>query len=158
MHPSLYFDNVVFTLTEEVAGTPVDVSCSATGATLSPDTPVETRNKLCGKGKAVGETDWTLELDYDQDWDLGAAAALSFFLVTHEGQEATAELSWEDGKVTATATVLIVPGTFGGTAGEVAEASIELPVLGQPTFEPIAGGGATATEAATEAEPVDVGV
>lgn len=152
-NPSLYFDNVVLTVsTVDPVGTPVDVSCSSTGATLTPDTPVETRAKLCGKGKAVGETDWTLELDYDQDWDLGEAAALSFFLASNAGAEATAELSWEAGKVDATATVLIVPGPFGGTAGEVAEASVELPVLGQPTFAPLA---VTQTAGTRTAEPVN---
>ncbi len=136
---SLYFENIVFEVTgpEVTPGPPgpsSDVSCSGRGVVFTPDTPIEDRNKLCGKGKAVGETSWTLDVDYDQDWDEGAAASLSFFLINNNGKQGTVTVTWPAAETEATADILITPGPFGGTAGEVAEGTVSLPVLGQPTF------------------------
>ncbi len=136
---SLYFENVVFEVTgpEVTPGTPgptIDVSCSGRGVVFTPDTPIEERTKLCGKGKAVGETSWTLDLDYDQDWDEGQAASLSFFLIANNGKTSTVTVQWPGADTQATASVIITPGPYGGTAGEVAEGTVSLPVLGQPSF------------------------
>lgn len=144
---SLYFQNVKFEVTEPgaSAGETLDVSCSGRGVTLTPDTPIEDRTKLCGKGKAVGETSWTADLDYDQDWD--DPQGLSFYLFNFNGQEATTTITWPDALTIATATIIITPGPFGGTAGEVAEGTVSLPVLGQPTLAamppPVTATGAT---------------
>jgi hypothetical protein len=150
---SLYFENIVFEVTgpEVTPGTPgptIDVSCSGRGVVLTPDTPIEERTKLCGKGKAVGETSWTLDLDYDQDWNEGDAASLSFFLINNNGKQGTATITWAAADTVAEVDIIITPGPYGGTAGEVAEGTVSLPVLGQPAFtNPIATGTTTAAEA-----------
>jgi hypothetical protein len=158
---SLYFENIVFEVTgpEVTPGTPgptIDVSCSGRGVVLTPDTPIEDRNKLCGKGKAVGETSWTLDVDYDQDWNEGAAASLSMFLIANNGKQGSVTISWPAADTQATADILITPGPFGGTAGEVAEGTVSLPVLGQPSFTtPIATTTATATGEQADTEFVE---
>jgi hypothetical protein len=155
---SLYFENIVFEVTGPeaspgVPGPSIDVSCSGRGVVFTPDTPIEDRNKLCGKGKAVGETSWTLDVDYDQDWDEGDAASLSFFLINNNGKQGTVTVTWPAAETEATADILITPGPFGGTAGEVAEGTVSLPVLGQPTFiNPIP---VTTTASTAEGEQVE---
>jgi hypothetical protein len=158
---SLYFENIVFEVTgpEVTPGTPgptIDVSCSGRGAVLTPDTPIEDRNKLCGKGKAVGETSWTLDVDYDQDWNEGDAASLSFFLINNNGKQGTATITWPAADTSAEVDILITPGPYGGAAGEVAEGTVSLPVLGQPVFtNPIAATTATATGEQADTEFVE---
>jgi hypothetical protein len=142
---SHYFDTVEFTFTSaDTVPVVTTVSCQVRAATLTPDTPVDTRRTLCGPSKAVGVPDWTLSVDYDQDWD---AAGISTFLIDHVGAEMAFKLDWTEGLSTAEGTILVIPGPWGGTAGEVAEGTVDLPVIGQPTFtafDPAAGGGLAA--------------
>lgn len=137
-----YFDDVTFTLT--VAGTEVDVSCDVTAATLTPDTPEEIRKRLCGQKTVTGKTTWSLELTWDQNWAVGGAGppvvdpGLSKFLIDHDGELADFSIQWPLEDTEATGTLRCKPGPFGGTAGEIAEASLTLGLDGEPTFAPIA--------------------
>jgi len=139
-----YFDDVVLTLTPE-SGTPPgsDFSCDALGALLEPDVAEETRKYLCGPRTYTSAPVWKLTIDYDQNWEAGTG--LSDWLQTHAGELATAVIQSSTLAQEATATVRVKPGPFGGTAGEIAEGSVELTVDDQPTFAPY-------TPAAREAE------
>ncbi len=78
-------------------------------------------------------TDWTLELEYAQDWE--TANSLSTYLLTNAGTSKTVKIQPQSGvgKKTFTVTVTIVPGPVGGPVGEFAAASVSMPVTGQPT-------------------------
>lgn len=78
-------------------------------------------------------TDWTLELEYAQDWE--TANSLSTYLLTNAGTTKTVKLQPQSGvgKKTFTVTVTIVPGPVGGPVNEYATASVSMPVTGQPT-------------------------
>jgi hypothetical protein len=150
-----YFDDVILTLTAPSGtGVEVDVSCDVTAATLTPDTPEEVRKRLCGSKTLVGTTTWVLELEYDQNWSAGEAGppvvaqGLSAYLDEHAGELADFSLEWPLEGITATGVVRLKPAAYGGTAGEVAEASVSLGLDGQPTFTPST---ATAATASTDA-------
>lgn len=143
-----FFDDITLTLTV-AGGTAVetDVSCDITAATLTPDTPEEVRNRLCGPRTVTGTTTWTLDLEWDQNWSEGSAGppvvepGLSWFLHEHHGELASFEITWPLEGTVATGTVRLKEGPFGGTGGEMAEATLSLGVDGQPTFAPIAATG-----------------
>jgi len=134
-----YFDDVTLTLTVE-GGAAVDVSCDVTAATLVPETPEEIRKRLCGPTTLVGTTTWGLELEYDQNWAAGSAGppvvsqGISSFLAAHAGELADFTIEWPAEGETATGKVRLKAGPYGGTAGEVAEASVTLGLDGVPTF------------------------
>lgn len=77
-------------------------------------------------------TDWTLELEYAQDWE--TVNSLSLYLLTNAGTSKTVKLQPNSGvgKKTFTVTVTIVPGPIGGAVSEYATASVSMPVTGQP--------------------------
>ena len=139
-----YFDDVTLTLTVPTGtGTATDVSCDVTAATLTPDTPEEIRKRLCGQKTVTGATTWTLDLEYDQNWAEGSAGppivaqGLSSFLSEHAGELADFVIEWPLEDTQATGVVRLKPGPYGGTAGEIAEASVELGLDGAPVFAPI---------------------
>jgi hypothetical protein len=139
-----YFDDVTLTLTAPTGtGTAADVSCDVTAATLTPDTPEEVRKRLCGQKTVTGKTTWTLELTWDQNWAPGSAGppvvdvGLSQFLLEHDGELADFTLTWPLEATEASGVLRCKPGAFGGTAGEIAEASLTLGLDGAPTFGPI---------------------
>lgn len=137
-----YFDDVVLTLTVAGGGTATDISCDVTAATLTPDTPEEQRSRLCGKKTVTGQTTWTLDLEYDQNWSVGSVGppvvgpGLSWFLQENAGSLADFSIVWSLEDTEATGQVRIKPGPYGGTAGEIAEATVTLGVDGQPVFGP----------------------
>jgi len=154
-----YFDDVVLTLAvQNGTPAPVDFSCDITAATLTPDTPEEVRKRLCGPTTVVGATAWTLELDLDQNWSPGEAGppvvaqGLSQFLSVNHGRLADFVIQWPLEETEATGVVRLKTGPFGGTAGEVAEASVELGVEGEPTFGPITAPLGTETEPSVDTE------
>ena len=134
-----YFDDVTLTLTVQPAGTAEDFSCDITAATLTPDTPEEIRKRLCGQRTVTGATTWTLDLELDQNWatDTPGPAGLSMFLSENHGALADFVIQWPLEAIQATGTVRVKTGPFGGTAGEIAEGSVELGLDGEPTFGPI---------------------
>jgi hypothetical protein len=140
-----YFDDVTLTLTVPTGtGTATDVSCDVTAATLTPDTPEEIRKRLCGQKTVTGTTTWVLDLEYDQNWAPGSpgppvvAMGLSQFLSTHHGELADFVIEWPLEATQATGQVRLKTGPYGGTAGEIAEASVSLGLDGEPVFGPLA--------------------
>jgi hypothetical protein len=77
-------------------------------------------------------TDWTLELNYAQDWE--TANSLSNYLMANAGTTKVAKLQPVSGvgKKTFTVTVTIVPGPIGGNINEYAAATVSMSVTGQP--------------------------
>jgi hypothetical protein len=157
-----YFDDVTLTLTAPTGtGTAADVSCDVTAATLTPDTPEEVRKRLCGQKTVTGTTTWTLELTWDQNWAPGSAGppvvdvGLSQFLLEHDGELADFSIVWPLEATEATGILRCKPGAFGGTAGEIAEATLTLGLDGAPTFGPITM--TTTTDVDQGDEDVDAG-
>jgi hypothetical protein len=156
-----YFDDVTLTLTAESDGVEVDVSCDVTAATLTPDTPEEVRKRLCGQKTVTGTTTWTLELTWDQNWATGATGppvvdpGLSTFLQEHDGELAAFSIVWPLEATEATGNLRCKPGAFGGTAGEIAEASLTLGLDGPPTFGPITGTAASASSSPETGEDAE---
>lgn len=81
-------------------------------------------------------SDWTLSLDYAQDW--ATTSSLSQYLFTNEGT--TKVITFKPKKPatgtapTWTATVIITPGAIGGSVDSVAAASVTLGVQGKPVL------------------------
>lgn len=76
--------------------------------------------------------DWTATVGYAQDL---APAGFARYLHDHEGEQVTATFEPIDDGPTVTATLVLAPGTIGGTAdGNTATASVQLAVVGRPTF------------------------
>jgi hypothetical protein len=150
-----YFDDVVLTIAAE--GDPAvppepDFSCDALGATLKPATTTTTRNYLCGTQTIVSDATWTLTLDFEQNY---LPDGLSTYLFDHAGEKANVTIdATTSHQVVATCVATLVPSDFGGKAGEIAEATIDLGCDGQPTFTPAAVQAAQA-DAAGELEDVE---
>lgn len=76
--------------------------------------------------------DWTLTLNTAQDLSTGS---LTRYLLANQGQTKACVFTPVGGGAAVSASVLIVPGALGGTAdGNLAQASVQLPVLGTPTI------------------------
>lgn len=129
----VYFDDVTLTIKAEsdVTTPEPDFSCDARGAILNPESTVTTRNYLCGPKTSVSDPVWTATVDFDQNWQ---ADGLSQYLVDHAGEKANVVIQSSTLGKAATFTATLVPGPFGGTAGEIAEATVELGVDDQPSF------------------------
>ncbi len=108
-------------------------------AVLNPSTSIEKKKWQGGTPTATFTdvatpvTDWTLELDYVQDWD--TPNSLCNYLLTNAGQEKAAKLQPKAGAAGKTfgVTVTIVPGPMGGPIGDYPAGTVSLPVTGQPT-------------------------
>lgn len=79
---------------------------------------------------------WVCTLAYAQDWD--TADSLSRYLFEHEGEEIEATFEPVKGGPSVTATLIIAPGSMGGTVDQVGTATVALGVQGKPTLEPLA--------------------
>lgn len=75
---------------------------------------------------------WQCNLTYAQDWE--TTNSLSRYLHDHEGETVAATFEPKSGGASFTATLLIVPGSIGGTVDAVAEASVSLGVQGKPQY------------------------
>lgn len=80
--------------------------------------------------------EWTANLGFAQDLD---ATGLLRYLHENEGTEVAAVFTPEAAGPTVSATIVLSPGTIGGTAdGNIATGSVSLAVIGKPTFaEPV---------------------
>lgn len=89
-------------------------------------------------GNVVRDTnaaEWTATIGYAQDL---AAGGFARWLHDHEGETVTATFEPVDDGPTVTATLVISPGTIGGTAdGNTVTASVQLAVVGRPEFSEV---------------------
>lgn len=81
---------------------------------------------------------WTCTLAYAQDWV--TADSLSQYLHEHEGESVAATFVPKvgTGQPSVTATLIITPGSIGGTVDSFATATVTLGVSGKPTIVPAA--------------------
>lgn len=103
---------------------------------FDPNTPISVWKGLTPAAvfQDVAATEWTVTLDYAQDFE--TANSLAQYLMANPGKQVTAEFTPKKGtgakKVTAAIT--LVPGGIGGGVGEFATSSVTLPVSGQPAI------------------------
>lgn len=136
-----------------------DYSCQVTEArvTASPNT-TDVPATFCEPASTINvPSSFTLELNGLQDW--GEADSFSEYLFVHDAEQVMFQL-FLDGVVepSATGTVSIAAGDFGGVAGEPLTFTASLPILGKPTINDSAGvplgAAAQGVQAQPEEEPV----
>ncbi|WNM25242.1 hypothetical protein [Demequina capsici] len=115
-----------------IAGT--DYGAEASSVTLTPTTPVTTWKGLkpTATYSSAGNPTWALDMMVGTDWD--DAASLARYLFEHVGEEVALEFRPKSGGAGITANVILIPGAIGGQVDTDSEASVSLPVTGQPTF------------------------
>ena len=140
----VFMRNVLLTL-KTGAGTPAEYQCNVSEARVQV-TPgdIVTYRTLCTSGvfSSASPPEYALVLTAVQDWDTTAGseglaaflwanegATLDFVLNIH-GEAATASAS----KPKMTGQVVCIPGDYGGTVGEYAEFTVELPCVAKPTM------------------------
>ncbi len=82
--------------------------------------------------RQAGTPEWTLELQYAQDF--ATATSLSNYLLTNAGQTVVADLYPVVGGPGYRCSVVVVPGELGGQVGNAQTATVTLEVVGQPTL------------------------
>jgi hypothetical protein len=78
---------------------------------------------------------WVCNLALAQDWD--TADSLSRYLFEQEGDEVVAVFEPVAGGSSITATIIIAPGSIGGTVDAVGVSTVSLGVKGKPALEAI---------------------
>lgn len=116
----------------------VDYKCAIIGATLTPTASVVEWSTACpdGQGSDVGVTKWTLDLDYAYD---PAAASLSTILADNAGDIVDFEFTPDvvnNPTRTRIGSVRLIPGPEGGTVDSLAQQSVSLPLVGEPSWGP----------------------
>lgn len=84
----------------------------------------------------AGLATWVANLALAQDWE--TENSLSQYLHEHEGEKVEVAFEPVNGGASVTATIIIVPGSIGGTVDSVATSSVSCPVDGKPAFGPAA--------------------
>lgn len=113
---------------------PLDITCQVQDARIVSTTPNITVQTLCGASVTANTalTARTLDITFLQDW---RSSGVSKYLHDHHGQ--TAAFVWTpstDGTPSATGTVQIIEGSFGGAAGVPADDRVSLPIVGTVTY------------------------
>lgn len=127
----LYLKDVILTVdgdTYEKHVSGVTITPSVATATFKGLEPTATYSQ-------ASTATWTVDLTYVQDWE--TADSLSAYLFNNAGSEITMSFKPESGTGgTFSATVIVVPGSVGGTVDAYATSTVSLPVQGQPTYTP----------------------
>lgn len=112
-----------------------DHSAAVTSALFNPNTSVQRWRGLSATSqKRKYTTDWTLDLNFGQDWE--TLNSLTPYLRANEGAEVAVTLKpRSDSGPTFTATVLVPPVPIGGTAEQYATASISLGCTAAPVSD-----------------------
>lgn len=106
---------------------------------------VPTTSTVIFKGAAPGatftdvtEASWVANVEYAQDWE--TPGSLSNYLHEHAGETVEVEFVPRRGvdQPSVTATVVLVPGSIGGTVDQTAKGSVSLGVQGKPVITPAA--------------------
>jgi hypothetical protein len=113
-----------------------DVSAECSAVTLTPKPTVHT---FKGGGATPAdykdlEMDWSLDVTYAQDW--ATATSLGRYLLAHIGETITG-VEFEPKAAAGpkfTVSILITPGSAGGTGRGHAVSTVSLEVVGQPVF------------------------
>lgn len=110
-----------------------DFTAAVSQVEFVPSTSASTWRGIGGnvvRDQSIAE--WACTLGLAQDLD---PAGLLRYLLDHEGDEVDAVFTPKSGGPDVEATLILSPGTIGGTAdGNIATASVTLAVVGAPTF------------------------
>lgn len=99
---------------------------------LTPTTPTAIFQGIDGTQSGVaGDPTWVLAIGFAQDHV--TAASVSKYLLAHHGEEKTIVFTPQNGGDSYSVDVLCIPSEIGGDAGTLQKASVQLPVIGQPT-------------------------
>lgn len=100
---------------------------------FDPSTSVQTWKGLSPAAvfSAGTSATWTATLAYAQDWE--TTNSLSRFLFDHEGEKLACHFEPANGGAGWDATLIIAPGSIGGTVDAYATATVTLGVDGRPT-------------------------
>lgn len=82
----------------------------------------------------TGTAEWVCNLAFAQDWE--TANSLARYLFDNEGEEIAVEFEPKSGGASIYATLIVTPGSIGGTVDAVATSSVALGVQGKPSFTP----------------------
>lgn len=101
---------------------------------LVPSTSVETFTALSPGAvyTDVSPATWTCVLTFVQDW--GTAGSLSKYLFDHEGDTISATFEPIAGGATVTVSLVVAPGSIGGTIGGATTSTVTLGVVGKPAI------------------------
>lgn len=112
---------------------------AVSGVTFTPSVTTATFKGLnpAAVYSASGSATWMVQLDYVQDWE--TADSLSAYLFNNQGEEIAVTFKPRSGTgPTVSGTIIVVSGSIGGTVDSYATASVQLPMIGQPTITPAA--------------------
>lgn len=110
-----------------------DYTAAVTSCALVPTAPTASVTDIGGGVQQfVGENTWQAQIAYNQDWT--TTGSLSQKLIEWHGQSKTFTYTPEDGGQAATFTARVVAGQFGGAAATIHSATVNLLIIGQPTF------------------------
>lgn len=111
-----------------------DYQSHVSKVSIDPNTPTQTWKGLTPAAVFVdsGNPEWMCNVEYAQDYE--TANSFAQYLLANPGKQVTMEFTPKTGGKKATVTVVLVPGSIGGTVGAFATASVGLPVVGQPAI------------------------
>lgn len=117
-----------------VGPTTNDYEAHVSQVQFDPNTPSAVFKGLTPGGAKtfVGEPSWTCALAYAQDWE--NEDSLSRFLLAHQGESIPCLFEPVKGGQGFEATLIITPGSIGGSVDAVATATVTLGVDGAPTL------------------------
>lgn len=97
--------------------------------------PVVLRERSLGGDvqNALVDVEWTLALEYPQDWS--EASSLSLFLALHGGEQRDVTFTPKTGSRAISANVTLVPGPIGGQADAVLTGIVVMGINGAPVIE-----------------------
>ena len=78
----------------------------------------------------MGSATWVCNLTFAQDWE--TTNSLSQYLLDHEGEQVEVEFRPVSGGAGFAATLVLTPGSIGGSVDSVAVSSVSLGVQGKP--------------------------
>lgn len=110
-----------------------DYTAAVTSCALVPTAPTASVTDIGGGVQQfVGENVWQAQITYNQDWT--TEASLSQKLIEWHGQSKEFTYTPADGGQAATFTARVIAGQFGGQAATIHSATVNLLIIGQPSF------------------------
>jgi hypothetical protein len=114
-------------------GTVDDYTAAVTSCALVPNAPTAQVQDIGGGVQSfVGANAWQAQIGYNQDWT--TAGSLSKQLIAWHGLTKVFKYTPNNGGQVVTFTALIQAGQVGGAAATVHAATVNLQLIGQPTF------------------------
>lgn len=116
-----------------------DYTAAVTSCALVPTAPTAAVTDIGGGiSQFVGPSSWVAQIGYNQDWK--TPESLSQKLIEWHGQVKEFTYTPDDGGQVATFKARVLAGQFGGAAAAIHQATVNLPIDGQPAFAAPAAG------------------